>query len=51
MLCPETPFVPMPAPAESAAIIGVTPYIVLYRGRGQRVIISTIWHGAQGKEL
>jgi toxin ParE1/3/4 len=32
-------------------IIGGTPYIVLYRVRGQRVIISTIWHGAQRKEL
>ena len=32
-------------------IIGGTPYIVLYRVRGRRVIISTIWHGAQRKEL
>ena len=32
-------------------IIGGTPYIVLYRVRGQRVTISTIWHGAQRKEL
>jgi toxin ParE1/3/4 len=32
-------------------IIGGTPYVVLYRVRGQRVIISTIWHGAQRKEL
>ena len=32
-------------------IIGGTPYVVLYRLRGQRVIISTIWHGAQRKEL
>ena len=28
-------------------VIGSTPYIVLYRVRGQRVIVSTIWHGAQ----
>ncbi len=28
-------------------VIGGTPYIVLYRLRGRRVIISTIWHGAQ----
>jgi toxin ParE1/3/4 len=28
-------------------VIGSTPYIVLYRMRGQRVTISTIWHGAQ----
>jgi toxin ParE1/3/4 len=27
--------------------IGRTPYIVLYRVQGQRVVISTIWHGAQ----
>jgi toxin ParE1/3/4 len=26
---------------------GNTPYIVLYRVQGQRVTISTIWHGAQ----
>jgi addiction module RelE/StbE family toxin len=32
-------------------IIGGTPYIVLYRIRGRRLIISTIWHGAQRKEL
>jgi toxin ParE1/3/4 len=32
-------------------VIGGTPYIVLYRIRGRRVIISTIWHGAQRKEL
>ena len=28
-------------------VIGGTPYIVLYRVQGQRVVISTIWHGAQ----
>jgi toxin ParE1/3/4 len=28
-------------------VIGNTPYIVLYRVQGQRVIISTIWHAAQ----
>jgi plasmid stabilization system protein ParE len=26
-------------------VIGNTPYIVLYRVQGQRVVISTIWHG------
>lgn len=31
-------------------IIGSTPYIVLYRVQGKRVVISTIWHGAQEKE-
>jgi toxin ParE1/3/4 len=28
-------------------VIGGTPYIVLYRVQGQRLIVSTIWHGAQ----
>ena len=28
-------------------VVGGTPYIVLYRVQGQRVVISTIWHGAQ----
>lgn len=28
-------------------VIGGTPYIVLYRVRLGRVIIGTIWHGAQ----
>jgi toxin ParE1/3/4 len=32
-------------------VIGGTPYIVLYRIHGKRVVISTIWHGAQRKEL
>lgn len=31
-------------------VIGGTPYIVLYRVQGKRVIVSTIWHGAQRKE-
>ena len=31
-------------------VIGGTPYIVLYRVRGKRVTISTIWHGAQRKD-
>ncbi len=30
-------------------IIGGTPYIVLYRVRGKRIIISTIWHASQRK--
>jgi len=32
-------------------VIGGTPYIVLYRVSGKRVIINTIWHGAQRKEM
>jgi toxin ParE1/3/4 len=31
-------------------VIGGTPYIVLYRLRGKRVTINTIWHAAQRKE-
>ena len=31
-------------------VIGSTPYIVLHRVQGQRVVISTIWHGAQRRE-
>ena len=30
-------------------VIGGTPYVVLYRVRDKRVVISTIWHGAQRK--
>jgi toxin ParE1/3/4 len=37
-------------PGIRGLVIGGTPYVVLYRVRGQRVIISTIWHGAQRKE-
>jgi len=32
-------------------VIGGTPYIVLYRLRGRRITISTIWHGAQRREV
>lgn len=31
-------------------VIGGTPYLVVYRVRGKRVTINTIWHGAQRKE-
>lgn len=30
-------------------IIGGTPYSILYRVRGRRITISTIWHAAQSK--
>jgi toxin ParE1/3/4 len=30
-------------------VVGGTRYIVLYRVRGRRVIITTIWHGAQNR--
>ncbi len=32
-------------------VIGGTPYIVLYRLRGQKITINTIWHGARRKGL
>ncbi len=31
-------------------VIGGTPYVVLYRVQGERVVISTIWHGARRKD-
>jgi toxin ParE1/3/4 len=30
--------------------IGGTPYIVLYRVKDERIIISTVWHGAQQRD-
>jgi toxin ParE1/3/4 len=36
-------------PGVRELVIGGTPYIVLYRVRADRVLISTIWHGAQRK--
>jgi len=37
-------------PGVRELVIGGTPYIILYRVRGTRVAISTIWHGAQLKQ-
>jgi len=34
-------------PATRELVIGNTPYIVMYRVRGERVVIGTIWHGKQ----
>jgi toxin ParE1/3/4 len=34
-------------PGVRELVIGGTPYIVLYRVRGKRVVITTIWHAAQ----
>ena len=34
-------------PGTRELVIGNTPYIVMYRVRGQRIVISTIWHGKQ----
>jgi toxin ParE1/3/4 len=30
-------------------IVGGTPYIVVYRVRGQRITVAKVWHGAQQK--
>jgi toxin ParE1/3/4 len=30
-------------------VVGGTPYVILYRLRGKRVTVSTIWHAAQQK--
>ncbi len=38
-------------PGTRELVIGGTPYVVLYRIRGARIIVSTIWHGAQRKKL
>jgi len=38
-------------PGVRELVIGGTPYVILYRVRGKRVIISTVWHGAQSREL
>lgn len=37
-------------PGVRELVIGGTPYVVLYRVRGKRVTISTIWHGGQREE-
>ena len=36
-------------PGIREVIIGGTPYSILYRVRGKRITISTIWHAAQWK--
>ncbi|MGO9124051.1 MAG: type II toxin-antitoxin system RelE/ParE family toxin [Terriglobales bacterium] len=36
-------------PGMRELVIGGTPYIVLYRVQAGRVIVGTIWHGAQRK--
>jgi toxin ParE1/3/4 len=37
-------------PGVRELVIGGTPYIVLYRVRGKRIVITTIYHGAQSRE-
>lgn len=32
-------------------VMGGTPYIILYRVRGKRAVILTVWHAAQRKDL
>lgn len=34
-------------PGTRELVIGRTPFIVVYRVRREKVIVSTIWHGAQ----
>lgn len=43
------PYLGRPATGEGLRelIIGGTPFIVLYRVRGKRIVIVTIWHAAQ----
>jgi toxin ParE1/3/4 len=36
-------------PGVRELIVGGTPYSILYRVRGRRIIISTIWHSAQSQ--
>lgn len=36
-----------PEPGIRELVVGRTPYIVHYQLHGRRVIILTIWHGAQ----
>lgn len=37
-------------PGVRELVIGGTPYVVLYRIQARRVVISTVWHGAQQKK-
>jgi toxin ParE1/3/4 len=34
-------------PGVRELVVGGTPYLIFYRVQGDRVTISTIWHGAQ----
>jgi toxin ParE1/3/4 len=36
-------------PGMRELVVGGTPYVILYRIRGMRVTINTIWHGARRK--
>ena len=38
-----------PQPGIRELVIGGTQYVILYRVRGRRVTISTIWHGKRRK--
>lgn len=37
-------------PGVRELVVGGTPYLIFYRVRGRRVIISTIWQGAQSRK-
>jgi toxin ParE1/3/4 len=34
-------------PGTREFVVGGTPYIVIYRVRGQKVTIASVWHGAR----
>ena len=38
-------------PGVRELVVGGTPYVILYRVRGKRITISTIWHGAKDKKI
>jgi len=38
-------------PGVRELVVGGTPYIILYRVQPKRVVISTIWHGAQHRKV
>jgi toxin ParE1/3/4 len=37
-------------PGVRELVVGGTPYLIFYRVRGNRVTITTIWHGAQSRQ-
>jgi len=41
---------PGASPGVRELVIGGTPYIVLYRFQRTRVVITTVWHGAQRRK-
>lgn len=37
-------------PGMRELVIGGTPFVILYRVQPRRIIVSTVWHGAQRKK-